>query len=290
MAINQHTRLLLLATALLCTAGSLRAQQTTPEPAKDATASATEIVTEPLTPADMLPTAPRVDCQKDHLSIHADNSTLGSILNAVQSCLGVRVDIPAGGSAQRVFTDLGPGPVRQVLGSLLSSTDFDYAIGTADGDPEKIQNVVLMTRGKEPNAVLSAEDLADGKPMTAARRAYLQNRRAIEMARAAGEAATNQATEETAENDTAAQDAGSDNPPDAAPAAAAVNAAPASTDQPAVAAASTDPTPPVAPVRTDSAQTSASSSETTNRIANMQQMFEQRKQMVQSQRITGQPQ
>jgi hypothetical protein len=45
--------------------------------------------------------------------------------------------------------ELGPGPARQILASLLSDSNFDYLIQASDADPEKIQSVLLMPRGKK---------------------------------------------------------------------------------------------------------------------------------------------
>jgi hypothetical protein len=41
------------------------------------------------------------------LTIIADNSTLGGVLAAVHSCIGVQVDIPEGAAGKRVFENLG---------------------------------------------------------------------------------------------------------------------------------------------------------------------------------------
>ena len=45
--------------------------------------------------------------------------------------------------------ELGPGPARQILASLLSDSNFDYLIQASDADPEKIQSVLLMPREKK---------------------------------------------------------------------------------------------------------------------------------------------
>ncbi|PYY16043.1 MAG: hypothetical protein DMG60_16080, partial [Acidobacteria bacterium] len=56
------------------------------------------------------------------------------------------MDVPESAAKQRLFASLGPGPVRQVLASLLSSTDFNYLIQSSDSDPQKVRTVLLMAR------------------------------------------------------------------------------------------------------------------------------------------------
>ena len=49
------------------------------------------------------PKAPIVTCNGNLLTIMADNSTLGAVLAAVRSCVGVKVEVPAGAEGRRVF-------------------------------------------------------------------------------------------------------------------------------------------------------------------------------------------
>lgn len=114
-------------------------------------------------------TPPNVVCNGNQLTISANNSTLGSVLQAVRSCDGVKIDIPDEAGASRVFDKLGPASTRDVLTSLLSETGYDFVIGSSDSNPDKVETVLLMARGATTIAAVHAD-----LPMTPARRAYLQ--------------------------------------------------------------------------------------------------------------------
>jgi hypothetical protein len=83
------------------------------------------------------------------LRIDAFGSTLADVLTQVAALTGVNIDIPAGAASERMpVVELGPGPARQILASLLSDSNFDYLIQASDADPERIQSVLLMPREK----------------------------------------------------------------------------------------------------------------------------------------------
>jgi hypothetical protein len=226
------------------------------------------------------PKAPRVTCSGDQLTISADNSTLRSVLAAVQTCTGVQIDIPESTAGSRTFEELGPGPVREVLASLLNGTNFDFVIGSSDTNPEKVETVLLMLRSKDaPNAPAVAD-----RTLSPARRAWAQSRqnRAASLSpdespQAADESSTMPATEDAVAAPTdspavsAAQVPASDSPPppDAAPLASSENAATVS----ALSAAGTSGAIP----------SSDQGKSTSERISDMQQLFAQRRQMNQSQ-------
>ena len=110
----------------------------------------------PVQTASALPTVempavpPKISYAGGQLRINASGSTLGEVLAQVAVLTGVNIDIPAGANSERMpVVELGPGPARQVLASLLSDTNFDYLIQASDGDPGKIQNVLVMPREKK---------------------------------------------------------------------------------------------------------------------------------------------
>ena len=93
---------------------------------------------------------PKISYIGGQLRIDALDSTLGDVLTKVGALLGVSIDVPAGANSERMpFVELGPGPARQVLASLLSDSNFDYLIQASGTDPEKIQNVLVMAREKK---------------------------------------------------------------------------------------------------------------------------------------------
>jgi hypothetical protein len=110
----------------------------------------------PRTPEQMPPEPPKVTCNGGRLTISAQNSTLGSVLDAVHACTGAEIVVPAGAAAERLFAELGPGPVRTVLTDLLSSTDFNYAIQASPSDQQTVQTVLLSRRASDSQTELAS--------------------------------------------------------------------------------------------------------------------------------------
>jgi hypothetical protein len=92
------------------------------------------------------PAAPQVTYRNGQLTIDAPNSTLSSILRAVQQQTGAAVDVPSGASNDRVAMMLGPGQPRDVMDALLHGSKFDYVILGVSGRPGAIQKVILTPR------------------------------------------------------------------------------------------------------------------------------------------------
>ncbi len=83
------------------------------------------------------------------LTINATNMTLADVLSKVAALTGMKMDLPPGvGVEPMPLVALGPGPARQVLASLLSDSNFNYLIQAADTDPEKIQSLMLLPQDK----------------------------------------------------------------------------------------------------------------------------------------------
>lgn len=240
-------------------------------PANGAGKSAEEVA--PL-PEIKPPSLPRVICKGNQLTIAANNSTLSSILSEVSRCIGARIDIPAGDVDSRFFDTIGPGPVQDVLASLLGATSFNYVIGFSDADPNKVESVILIARADGASA--NSDKVAGGdRPLTSGRRAFMQMQQNFLTKGIPGE------------NDSAAPaaDPGSaaNNETPETPAASASPTQPA--DQtPVPEPAEASPRQPVNPVTSvPNASPSVPSSSTEDQIKNMQQLFEQRRQMIQSQ-------
>src|SRR4029077_10506946 len=70
---------------------------------------------------------PKVRFSNGLLTIVAENSTLADIRRAVRGETGAVVEIPAN-ATERVVTQLGPGPPRDVLVSLLHGSHFNYVM------------------------------------------------------------------------------------------------------------------------------------------------------------------
>jgi hypothetical protein len=235
------------------------------------------------------------------MSITANNTTLGSVLNEVKRCSGAEVDAPISSYSKRIFDDLGPGPIREVLESLLGDTGYDYVIGASDTHPDKIESILLMARNTEPGAIGGNDPVELGN--SANRRAFAQRR----------EASRPHTPEEQAQAIAAIEDA--EKPPAAAGASAAANGAPAPADpnsapnatakdgsngpaaqaqSPAAspdAAGSSSPTdasaPPTLPDNTASGETRQPTAD--EQITNMEKLFQQRQKMMQQQQQPPQP-
>jgi hypothetical protein len=101
----------------------------------------------PPTPEEMPAAPPRVTMDNGMLSISAENSTLGDILNAVRKQTGASLDIPPSLSAERVAAKLGPGNPRDVLQHLFAGSKFDYIIVGSPQNPGALQQITLTLRG-----------------------------------------------------------------------------------------------------------------------------------------------
>lgn len=232
--------------------------------------------------AETPPKPPKVVCNGGLLSISADNSTLGSVLRAVRGCGGVRIDMPEGSSGTRIYEQLGPGPVREVLESLLSGTEFNYVIGMSDSNPSKVESVLLMSRTHDSQAVgnTAPTDLA---ALTPARRLWLQtskNGRAIARTGGGGR---------QPESDSGA----STETDDAVPAPADVSGAGVSPMDAGIQAQAAEElqVPPNASIgRTPPDAAPDPTKGTQDKITDMQQMFEQRRKMTESQSAAAKPQ
>src|SRR5215469_3509206 len=87
------------------------------------------------------------------LRINMVGSTLAEVLAKVAAITGVKIELPEGVSNERIpIIEAGPGPARQVLASLLSDSNLDSVIQASDQDPDKIQSVLLLPRGKKDSA------------------------------------------------------------------------------------------------------------------------------------------
>jgi hypothetical protein len=121
----------------------------------------------PATPAESSAEAappaapPTISYLGGQLKIDAMDATLADILTKVATLTSAKIDIPPTAYSQRMaVVQLGPGPARQVLASLLSDSNVDYLIQASDADPEKIQSVLVMVREKKGPKANGTEQVA----------------------------------------------------------------------------------------------------------------------------------
>ena len=255
-----------------------------------------------LSPEKMPPKVPQVVWDGKLLSIDSENSTLADILIAVKTQTGADLDIPPNASRERVAARLGPGPAREVLSTLLGGTDFDYVIQASDGDPDGVQSVLLTPRGKTDSTVARGGSGSAGESL--GRSAYRSVARGnvdaeeVPVAETTASAPPESTKEPAAANAQALSSdatATSDAKPAAAEAAAAsegkpaaVAEGPAGSAAPATASgesqtSAADVAAAPAP-SSDASSSTAPVSETERKIQQMQDLFEQRKQMIQDAR------
>lgn len=122
-------------------------------PAKQEQTAVQPVPPPPRTLAEMPPSSPQVSFQGGQLTISAQNSTLGDILNAVKAQTSATVDLP-GNAPERVVGHFGPGPARDVLTSLLNGSHFNYLLLGSPTDPNALDRIILMAKsagGAESN-------------------------------------------------------------------------------------------------------------------------------------------
>lgn len=105
----------------------------------------------PLPLEQVPPVPPQVTYTNGQLTIVAHNSTLGDVLRAVHKQTGADVELPSN-LTDRVVTDLGPGPPRDVLTTLLNGSHFDYVMLGSPSDPTHIERLVLTARSAPETA------------------------------------------------------------------------------------------------------------------------------------------
>ncbi len=116
----------------------------------------------PPTPEQLPAVPPRVSMDNGMLTISAENSTLGDILNAVRKQTGASLDVPPTFSAERVATRLGPGNPREVIQQLFAGSKFDYIIVGSPQDPNALQKIIVSARGA---GGASGSTMANNQPM-----------------------------------------------------------------------------------------------------------------------------
>src|SRR5215471_1047984 len=115
--------------ALLLVAPSA-AQKPPANPGSGAAEAVTAPVAPPASSSESTPASSmKISYADGQLKIDVVNSTLAGVLAKIVALTGVKIDVPAAASVERLpVVNLGPGPARQVIASLLSASEFDYLI------------------------------------------------------------------------------------------------------------------------------------------------------------------
>src|SRR5207247_8302597 len=107
------------------------------------------------------------------LTIVARNSTLGDILRAVHTQTGASVDVPSN-ATERVVSNLGPGPARDVLASLLNGSHFNYVMLGSPNDPHMVQRIILTSKAGAAQVNASSENASSNPSQVATQQVYPQ--------------------------------------------------------------------------------------------------------------------
>jgi len=117
-------------------------------------------------PPDQRPAiAPVVTYTNGKLTIVAKNSTLSDILTAVGEKTGAAIDVPED-ATERVVSELGPGPAREVVAALLNGSHFNYVMVGTETNPNSVARVILTAKSETKDTPGSANTVARaGFPM-----------------------------------------------------------------------------------------------------------------------------
>lgn len=119
------------------------AQQPPPAPVQEAP----PIPQPPPTPEQMPAVPPQVSMNDGMLTISAENSTMGDILNAVRKQTGAVLEVPPTLSSERVAAKIGPGNPQSVVQQLFAGSKFDYIIVGSPENPDALQKIIVTPRG-----------------------------------------------------------------------------------------------------------------------------------------------
>lgn len=84
------------------------------------------------------------------LRIKAQNATLAQVLFEVHQQTGADIGVPAGAAQERVVTDLGPAPPKEVLAALLNGSSYNFIIMATEGDANSLGRVILTPKSGSP--------------------------------------------------------------------------------------------------------------------------------------------
>jgi outer membrane biosynthesis protein TonB len=123
-----------------------------------------------VTPPEQLPpaTPPQVTYRDGLLTVVANNSSLGALLNAIRNKAGIQFEGLENGASERIAIDIGPAPEGEVLTAILGGSSFDYVVLERPDSPGIVQRVVLSPKAgtaaaAASNTVQPARNAADSE-------------------------------------------------------------------------------------------------------------------------------
>jgi hypothetical protein len=86
------------------------------------------------------------------LRIVAKNVPLRAVLQRVCTQIGVALDFSPAAVDQPIFADLGPGPAKKIIASLLNESEFNYALASSADDSNGLASLTVFPKTKDSSA------------------------------------------------------------------------------------------------------------------------------------------
>jgi hypothetical protein len=136
MASRSQFRSMLWVAVALCIAGAGYAQNSaSPSPAASTQVSS----------------SPKITYANGQLTISARDASLGDVLRAVSVKTGAVIEFPADRAREHMFANAGPGPVQEVLATLLNGSRFNYVMLASPTNPSLLQRMILTSADEPAN-------------------------------------------------------------------------------------------------------------------------------------------
>jgi AMIN domain len=95
------------------------------------------------------PPKPKVEVTYNNGQLHiiSDRASLADVLNEIHKQTGAEVMVPPGADQEKVFSELGPAPPKEVLNSLLTGTSYNFILIGSSGNPNSLERVLVSNKG-----------------------------------------------------------------------------------------------------------------------------------------------
>ena len=101
-----------------------------------------------LTPEQRPAEIPNVTYIDGKLLVIAKNSTLSDVLKTIATRTGAAIEIPDAAS-ERVVTQLGPAPARDVIAALLNGSHYNYVMVGSEADSAQVARVIVTAKAEK---------------------------------------------------------------------------------------------------------------------------------------------
>jgi hypothetical protein len=95
------------------------------------------------------PPKPQVEVTYNNGQLHikSDRASLADVLNEIHKQTGAEVMVPPGAEQEKVFSELGPAPPKEVLNSLLTGTSYNFILIGSSENPNSLERVLVSNKG-----------------------------------------------------------------------------------------------------------------------------------------------